>query len=76
MVIQVLTCNAAEMWWSPIMHEPHAYPQLQGTIIKHIRHDFPRQSFQKFPVRRPRQTLWKTDWNNQPIPSDNSPNIY
>jgi hypothetical protein len=36
MAIQVLTCNAAEMWWSPIMHEPHAYSQLQGNVINHI----------------------------------------
>ena len=32
MVIQVLTCYAAEMWWSPIMNEQHAYLQLQGNI--------------------------------------------
>jgi hypothetical protein len=51
-VIQVLTCYAAEMWWSPIMHEPHAYWQLQGNIIKHIRQDVSRQSFQKFSVLR------------------------
>jgi hypothetical protein len=57
MVIQVLTCYAAEMWWSPIMHEPHACSQLQGNIIKLIRQDVSRQSFQKFPVRRPRQPL-------------------
>jgi hypothetical protein len=58
MVIQVLTCYAVEMWWSPIMHEPHAYSQLQGNIIKHIRQDALRQSLQKFPARNPRQPLW------------------
>jgi hypothetical protein len=39
------------------MHEPHAYSQLQGNIIKHIRQDVSRQSFQKFPVHRPRQLI-------------------
>jgi hypothetical protein len=51
MVIQVLTCYAAEMWWSPIIHEPPAYSQREGNIIKHIMQDVLRQSFQKFPVR-------------------------
>jgi len=31
------------------MHETYAYSQLQGNIIKHIRQDVLRQSFQKFP---------------------------
>ena len=76
MVIQVLTCYAAEMWWSPIIHETHAYSQLQGNIIKHIRQDISRQSFRKYPVRSPRQPLWKKEWTNQPIPNDSGPNIY
>jgi hypothetical protein len=72
MVIQVLMCYAAEMWRSPIMHEPCAYSQLQGNIIMHIR----RQLFQKFPVRRPHQPLCYTDWTNRLIPNDTSSNIY
>jgi hypothetical protein len=58
LIIQVLMCYAAEIWWSLITHKPHAYLQLQRNIIKHIRQDVSRQSFQKFPVRRPRQPLW------------------
>jgi len=56
--IQVLTCYVAEMCWSSIMHEQHAYSQTQGNIIKHIRQDVSRQSFQKLAVGRTRQPLW------------------
>jgi hypothetical protein len=51
MVIQVLTCYAAEMWCSPVMNEPYAYSQLQENIIKHITKDLSRQSFRKIPGR-------------------------